>query len=118
MKSFIISLIIFLFLIILIISNSIYIHKITNEMIKFSYSLSHEDAEGINKLCSIWQKHRLAFSISIRDSHIERITELTENIKSAATLGNDTEFKKNIILLCELLEELQKNEEISFQGII
>ena len=97
MKSFIISIIFFSLLILLIIANSIYIHKTTDKMLELSNSLSPDDVEGANELCSLWQRHRLIFSISIHDSQIERITELTENIKSAATLGNGTEFEKNII---------------------
>ena len=118
MKSFIISIIIFSFLIILIIANSIYIHKIANEMLKISESLSPADISGVNELCTLWQKHRLAFSISINDTQIEKITDYTENIKSAATLGNDTELEKYITLLSEILKELKQLEEISFQGII
>ena len=56
--------------------------------------------------------------MSINDTQIEKITELTENIKSAATLGNGTEFKKYITLLSEALEELKELEEISFHSII
>ena len=48
----------------------------------------------------------------------EKITELTENLKSAATIGNSTEFQKNVILLSDLLDELKKIEEISFHGIV
>ena len=118
MKSFIISIIIFFILIILVITNSIYIHKTTDKMLEMSNSLLPNDAEGAEQLSLFWQKHHLFFSISIHDAKIERITELTENIRSAATLGNGAEFSKNIILLSELLEELQKIEEISFHGII
>lgn len=81
-------------------------------------SLSLSDAKGTEELYSIWQKNRLFFTVSIHDSEIEKITELTENIKSAATIGDGTEFKKNIVLLSELLDELKRNEEISLQGII
>ena len=51
MKSFIISIIIFSLLIILIIINSIYIHKITDEMLKLTTALSANDVDGANKLC-------------------------------------------------------------------
>lgn len=118
MKTFIISMIIFSILIALVITNSIYIHKITDRMLALSLAISPNDFDGANNLSLFWQKHRLFFSISVHDSQIESITEIIENIKSAAALGNDAEFNKNIILLSELLEELQKIEEISFQGII
>lgn len=118
MKSFIFSIIIFFLLVILIIFNSIYIHKTADKMLMIANSLSLSDAKGTEELYSIWQKNRLFFTVSIHDSEIEKITELTENIKSAATIGDGTEFKKNIVLLSELLDELKRNEEISLQGII
>ena len=118
MKSFICSIIIFAALIILIIINSIYIHNTSDEMLRHANSLSTNDVKGAQELCELWQKHRVLFSISIHDSKVERVTGLVENIKSAATVGDSAEFKKNITLLSELLEELKKIEEISFQGII
>lgn len=118
MKTFICSMIIFSILLILIITNSIYIHNTSDKIIDDVTSLSVNDIHGINRLCALWQKHKLIFSISIHDSKVERITGLTENIKSAATAGDSAEFKKNIVLLIDLLEELKKIEEISFQGII
>ena len=118
MKTFICSMIIFSILLILIITNSIYIHNTSDKIIEDATSLSVNDIHGINRLCAFWQKHKLIFSISIHDSKVERITGLTENIKSAATAGASAEFKKNIVLLIDLLEELKKIEEISFQGII
>lgn len=118
MRSFVISTVIFAILLTLVITNSIYIHKICDKMISSTLDLSQNDLVKANELCKIWKNNRSIFSISIHDSHIERITELTENIKSAATLGNGAEFEKNIFLLTELLEELKQNEEISFQGIL
>ena len=110
--------IIFSILLILIMTNSIYIHSTSDKIIAEATTLSINDKNGINHLCSLWQKHKLIFSISIHDAQIEKVTELTENIKSAATAGDSAEFKKNIVLLIDLLEELKKIEEISFQGII
>ena len=118
MKSFILSAIIFAILIILVISNSIYIHHSCDEMLSLSANLTISDINGVKALCDAWQKHKAIFSISIHDSHIDKITELTEDIKSAATQSNGAEFEKNIILLNELLDEVKKIEEISFQGIL
>jgi hypothetical protein len=87
-------------------------------MAQLSLSLKETDIEGAQELSALWQKCQPIFSISIHDSHIEKVTELTENIKSAVTLGNGAEFEKSIILLTKLLEELKQNEEISFEGVI
>lgn len=118
MRSFILSIIIFAILLTAVIANSIYIHRSCDKMAQLSLSLKETDIEGAQELSTLWQKCQPIFSISIHDSHIEKVTELTENIKSAVTLGNGAEFNKSIILLVKLLEELKQNEEISFQGII
>lgn len=118
MKAFILSSVIFLILIILIVINSIYIHKSCDEMQEILRAISPTDKVKINNLCSFWENHKMIFSISIHDSQIEKISELTESIKSAATNGDDAEFNKSIILLNGVLDEIKKNEEISFQGII
>ena len=118
MKSFIISIIIFFILLFLVIANAFYVHKICNEILELTFLISENDIDNANKLCNIWKKHEATFSISIHDSKIERLTELVENIKSAVTIGNGADLEKNVTLLRELLEELKKNEAISFQGII
>ena len=118
MKSFIISVIIFAVLLFLIIANSIYVHKICDKMINLSITLNENSPTEAQKLCELWERHRPIFGISIHDSHIERATELIENINSAVTLGNGAELNKNIILLKQLLEEIKQNEEISLSSII
>ena len=118
MKSFIGSIIIFAILIVLVIANSVYIHRSCDEMISILSSLSEKDLEGANRLSEIWKTHQIIYTISIHDSHVDKITELTEDIKSAVTLGNGAEFEKSITLLKELLLEIKKTEELSFQGII
>ena len=118
MRSFIFSTVILLILILLVIANSIYVHNVCNRMLNIASSLTSDDMYAAEELCDFWQKNRVLFSISIHDTHLERITELTENIKSAVNTGDGAEFSKNIILLSELLNTLKKNEEISFQGII
>ena len=118
MKAFIISIIILTVLILSIILNIFYIHNICDQMLKRALELSPQDISGAESLYEFWKENEPIFSISIHDSHIERINELTVDIKSAAAIGNGTDFEKNIILLTELLEELKSNEKISFQGII
>ena len=118
MKAFICSIIIFSVLLILIITNSIYLHHTSNKLINQASSLSINDTDKIQGLCAFWQSHKLIFSISMHDAQVEKVTELIENIKSAATAGDSAEFQKNISLLIELLEDLKKMEEISLHGII
>lgn len=118
MKSVIFSTILFSLLIALLIANSIYIHKVCDEMLDIISSLTPTDVEGAERLCSIWQKHSALFSISVHDTHIERVNELTEALKSAVAKNDGAEFKEYVSLLSQILKELKEIEEISFEGII
>ena len=118
MKAFICSIIIFSVLLFLIIANSIYIHRTADKLIEQASSLSIDGTDEIQKLCSLWQSHKLIFSISMHDAQVEKVTELTENIKSAASADDSAEFQKNVTLLIELLEDIKKMEEVSLHGIV
>ena len=118
MKSLIFSAILFFSLIALVIANSIYIHSVCTDALKLLDSLSPTDHDGVSELCAFWHKHSLIFGISIHNSQIELMNELTEALKSAVAKRDGAEFQEYSSLLRELLEELCKNEEISFQSII
>lgn len=118
MKSLIFSAILFFSLIALVVGNSLYIHSVCNDALSILNTLSPDDEEGVSELCAFWHKHSLIFGISIHNSQIERMNELTEALKSAVAKRDGAEFQEYRSLLTELLEELQKNEEISFQSII
>ena len=118
MKAVIFSLILFIILIGLLIANSIYIHKTCNEMLDILSSLSPTDTSGAEKISAIWERNRTLFSISIHDSHIERVNELTEGLKSAVAKSDDAEFNEHVALLSQLLKELKEIEELSFEGIV
>ena len=118
MKSFIFSTALFFALIILVIANSIYIHKICAKISDAIKELSPDDIDRVEEICALWKKHRYFFAFSVHESQLERLDDLTQDLKSAATRGDGAEFNKNIALINDLIDELVKNEEISFQGII
>lgn len=118
MKAVIFSIILFLILITLLIINSIYIHKTCDKMLKILESLSPGDIDGAEEICDIWKKNRTLFSISIHDSHVEKVNELTEGLKSAVAKSDGAEFNEHAALLYQLLQELKEIEEISFEGIV
>lgn len=118
MKSVIFSIILFLILIGLLITNSIYIHKTCDKMLDILDFLSLNDIDGADEISAIWQKNRTLFSISIHDSHIERVNELTEGLKSAIAKSDGAEFNEHVALLSQLLKELKEIEEISFEGVV
>lgn len=118
MKAFILSLILFLTLISLIIGNAVYVHSACDELSKMLSELDENDTLGAEKICESWHSHRQILSLSVHETLLERMDDLTENLKSAVTAGDGAEFNKNRALIYELISELIRNEELSFQGII
>ena len=118
MKAFILSLILFFTLIILIISNAIYVHYFCEELSSILSALDEKDPLAAEEICEVWHSHRPILSLSVHEALLERMDDLTENLKSAVTVGDGAEFNKNRALIYELISELIRNEELSFQGII
>lgn len=118
MKSFLFSLILFIILISIVIANSIYVHKVCESISEQLSVLSIDNPQSAEDLCTLWRSHRDLLSLSVHESKLERMDDLTENIKSAVAQGDGAEFKKALVLICELLDELAENEEISLQGIV
>lgn len=118
MKAFIFSSILFLVLIAVIITNAIYVHSVCEDLSMILSSISEYDSDAADELCGLWQSHRALLSLSVHESLLERMDDLTEDLKSAVTNRDGAEFEKNRTLIYELITELMRNEEVSFQGVI
>ena len=118
MKAFVFSIILFLLVILAIIGNSIYLHHICREIREISESSLLSPEEKAEKICNLWEAHKIFFSISVHEKNVDRMDDLTQNLKSAIAQSNRAEIDKQIFLIKELLTEISKTEEISLQGII
>ena len=118
MKAFIFSIILFCLIIAIIIGNSIYLHSVCDDIRKITENTVLYPEEKAEQLCQTWEEHKIFFSFSVHEENIDRMDDLTQNLKSAIAQGNRAEIDKQIFLIKELLSEISKTEEISLQGII
>ena len=118
MKAFIFSIILFSLIILMIVGNSLYLHNICDEMREIISSEVLYSEEKAEKICEEWENHKTFFSFSVHEENIDRMDDLTQNLKSAIVQSNRAEIDKQIFLIHELLTEISKTEEISLQGII
>ena len=118
MKAFIFSIILFSLILTTIIGNSLYLHKICKEMCALTSVSDFYSEDKVLELCTTWEKHKTFFSFSVHEENIDRMDDLTQNLKSAIAQNNRAEIDKQAFLIRELLSEILKTEEISLQGII
>ena len=118
MKAFIFSIILFCLVLATIIGNSIYLHSICADIRAITENTALYPEEKAERLCQKWEDHKTFFSFSVHEENIDRMDDLTQNLKSAIAQGNHAEIDKQIFLIKELLSEISKTEEISLQGII
>ena len=118
MKAFIFSIILFSLILLLIITNSLYIHRTCEEIKLIAQDPVLSPKEKAADICRIWEDNKLLFSFSVHEENIDRMDDLTQGLKSAIANGDHAEINKQIFLIQELLEKFSKTEEISLQGII
>ena len=58
------------------------------------------------ELCNTWEKHKTFFSFSVHEENIDRMDDLTQNLKSAIAQSNRAEIDKQAFLIQELLSEI------------
>lgn len=118
MKSFIFSTLLFALILLVIVTNSLYVHRVCDELAELAHAATPTSLTTADALCEAWQRHRTYFSLSIHEEQIERMDDITQGLKSATANHDRAEFEKNLFLLEELLEEFLNNEVFSLQGII
>lgn len=118
MKAFIFSVILFLLILLAITLNSLYIHYACDEMKEILSSHTIDEKVIAERICEAWKAHKRFFSLSVHESQIERMDDITQGLKSATANCDRADFEKHLFLLKELLNEFPSNERFSFQGIV
>lgn len=118
MRTFVFSVILFSLILLAITLNSIYIHCACDEMKEIISSRDVDEKVRAERLCDAWSAHKRFFSLSVHESQIERMDDVTQGLKSATANCDRADFEKHLFLLKELLEEFPSNERVSLQGIV
>ena len=118
MKSFVIAVILFALTLGCIIFNAIYDNQSLDKISELSRQVSIcEEPDSLSKLKEYWYESRNLLGFSIKETKLERMTELIETLWAAHQANNTAEIQKICILIQELCEETQQYEKISIYSI-
>lgn len=123
MRTFIVSLFIFVIVITVIIINGSYINSITEDMIKDTLSLP-DDFENydntlkkINSLSKQWEKHHALISISVGGKYLNNVKKDLSDMKSHYECRSDNDYIASKRQLIYDLRELHNLESFSLHSI-
>ena len=120
MRSFIISLILFLCLITVISFNSIYVNRTAHEISRLVSLTSAEDdsSEAIETLLFYWEKHHPLLSLSVSFRELDKTQELLIMLEYNYKVGNAAEFEKTKQLLYDSADDLGRLERFSIENLL
>ena len=121
MKSFVVTLVIFLLLIAFIIFNYVSVNRYSELLKGMTEALPEIGAddctEKIGTLTEEWQKHRCFISFSTGVSSLQNIDDLLDSLLVAKETGNSYEFRKAKALLINAFDDLAQFESFSPEDI-
>lgn len=120
MKSFVISIILFVLMAVTIAGNSIYINNVTNTLSSMTDELTDITAysEKIDIISDYWNSHIDLISISVNFHETEMITEAILTLRAYSLTPDSPEFKYAKAKLSESLKEMRLGEKISISNIL
>ena len=122
MKSFRISIVIFAVMILIIISNYLYISKISNQLCAMLQSIpsptTPQCIQQIVILEKFWDKHSNTINLSTTATKTETISSDIVKLKHLALNLEISDFEVTRHQLLSTIRNIQKAEKLSFKNII
>ncbi len=120
MRSFIITLILFIFICAAVVFNNLYIRSsaeyITERVSDENFSA---DPEGvIEELEKFWEKNRPIIGLSVGFKELDRMSDLILDLKSYFNLGNSSETTRTREMIREAADEISRLERFSIENIL
>lgn len=119
MKSFFISVILFIIIIVAVILNAVYVSYVSRRLSDFCDALSDKKSSAalIKELQSFWEKHRPWLSFSLDNAQTERIEKIIRSLELSTKHGEEYDFEKNRMLLEEASREIGRLERLRAENI-
>lgn len=116
MRSFVVTAIILLIMIIMILLNSLYVTKIT-EKIELLVLAEDFGSDSVEELEVIWNKAHPILSLSSSYTEIDRMSELITELKFYSENGNRREKDRIRLLIKDTASDIRRTEEFDFENI-
>ena len=120
MKSFVVSIMLFLTMTAAIMLNSIYINNVTNNLTRMTESLQNDDdcTEEVAKIAEYWSENIDIISISVNFHETEAVAEAILSMIAYADSPASPEFRYAKSRFLETLSEISLGEKITISNIL
>ena len=115
MKAFIISAILFVILICMIVTSSLYVRSVSERIVALTLAidLSGNDTRPLDELENYWQNRRSILDVAISRRELDRITETIVSLRASYVAKNMSDVRLYRELLLNCAKELSERERIS-----
>lgn len=119
MRSFVVAILLFSLTIGCIMLNSFYVNHSLEKISEISdkISSSDQDRSALDELTEYWFNSRKMLGFSIKETKLERMSELIGSLEFASQSNNRAEIRRICSLIRELCKETRDYERISIQSI-
>ncbi len=121
MRSFAITLLLALVMILSVLNNSIYINRVVDEMVTVlafeEPSASLQSPAKLEGLQIKWEKEKRRIQVSVTHLKIDTVSNLISSLLIYNEHGEWVEYKKTAALLRAALEEIRQLEKFSAENI-
>ncbi len=116
MRSFLITLLIFLLMLFLIVANSLYVQGVSEEIRRLT-SKEEQNIDSAEELESFWERNMPFLSLSVPYSELERVSELITELKHYTTVENESEKDRIQLLIKEAASDICRPEKLGSRFI-
>lgn len=119
MKSFAVSVTLFVILLAVVIANSVFLCGVFDGMSEIAASLTWDlsSQSDLDKLISLWEDNRSIITYSIEEDEIDRMNELTQSLLDSFKSSDAAAFEKYRLLLIDLCDEFSRYEKLSLESL-
>ena len=122
MKSFAVTLLLLVIMLLGIVTNSLYINNVANEMLQMLDALpdpSHPSCgEKARALLEFWNLHLSPVELSVNYLIVDRVTEQARLLVSSAEKGDSYGYAAARTLLRDAVEDLERLESMALGSIL
>lgn len=122
MKSFAVTLLLLVIMLLGIVTNALYINNVANEMLQMLDELpdpSHPSCgEKARALLEFWNAHLSPVELSVNYLIVDRVTEQARLLVSAAEEGDSYGYAAARTLLRDAVEDLERLESMALGSIL
>lgn len=122
MKTFIVSMVLFITMMTLIIVNSLYVNQTANTIMQMTTSLPAPgclDYSGrITSMERLWEQHYSLLNLTVSLNDLNKVADCISQLKAYSVNDNEQDFESTRQLLVNAIKNLHRLEKLSLDSIM